>query len=143
MFVFQDVLLDVFKTSWRRLEDVFARLFKTSWKTKNCYAKDLLKTSSRHVLKTSWRSLWRPTNVCWDWAKKEGKYATNFKTELIDAGERPALSFCDNSLNNEILIMVRSWLKKYPIIEDTTAFYRNLLCKGYRAKQHYIASWSL
>ena len=39
-------LQDVFKTSW---QDVF----KTSWKTENCYAEDVLKTSSR------------PTNVCW------------------------------------------------------------------------------
>ena len=34
----------------RRVEDVF----KTSWKTSNCYAEDVLMTSSR------------PTNVCWD-----------------------------------------------------------------------------
>ena len=27
------------------------------WKTKNCYAEDIFKTSSRHVLKTSWRRL--------------------------------------------------------------------------------------
>ena len=40
------------KTSWRCLQDVF----KTSWKTKNWYAEDVLKTSSRHVLNTSsWR----------------------------------------------------------------------------------------
>ena len=37
----------------RRLEEVF----KTSWKTKNQYAEDVLKTSSRHVLKTSCRPL--------------------------------------------------------------------------------------
>ena len=41
----------------RCLQDVFARrlqdVFKTSWKTKNCYAEDVLKTSSRHVLKTN------------------------------------------------------------------------------------------
>ena len=46
-----------FKTSSIRLQDVFARrlqdVFKTSWKTKNCYAEDVLKTSSRHVLKTN------------------------------------------------------------------------------------------
>ena len=49
------------KTSSRRLQDVFARclqdIFETSWKTKNCYAEDVLKTSSRHILKTSWRRL--------------------------------------------------------------------------------------
>ena len=39
-------LQDIFKTS---LQDVF----KISWKTKNCYAEDVLKTPSRHVLKTS------------------------------------------------------------------------------------------
>ena len=33
------------------------RLCKTSWKTKNCYAEGVLKTSSRHVLKTSSRLL--------------------------------------------------------------------------------------
>ena len=37
----------------RLLQDVFARrlqdIFKTSWKTKNCYAKDLWKTSSRRL----------------------------------------------------------------------------------------------
>ena len=43
-------LQDAFKTY---LHDVF----KTSWNTKNCYAEDVLKTSSRHVLKTSWRRL--------------------------------------------------------------------------------------
>ena len=32
-----------------------------SWKTKNCYAEDVLKASSRHVLKAYW---W-PTNICW------------------------------------------------------------------------------
>ena len=34
---------------------VFQDVLKTSWKTKNCYAEDVFKTSSRHVLKTSWR----------------------------------------------------------------------------------------
>ena len=59
-----DILVNIFfisKTSLRhmvrRLEDVL----KTSWKTKICYAEDALKTSSRHVFKTSWR----PANVCW------------------------------------------------------------------------------
>ena len=37
--------------SSRRFEDVF----KTSWNTKNCYAEDALKTSSRHVLQMSSR----------------------------------------------------------------------------------------
>ena len=41
----------------RRLEDVFKTylqdIFQTSWKTKTCYTEDMLKTSSRHVLKTS------------------------------------------------------------------------------------------
>ena len=41
---------DIFKTS---LQDVF----KTSWKSKNCYAEDVLKTSSRNVLETFSRSL--------------------------------------------------------------------------------------
>ena len=47
--VFQDVL----KTSLSRLARCLWNVFKTSWKTKNCYAEDVLKTSSRHVLKTS------------------------------------------------------------------------------------------
>ena len=38
--------------SLRRLQDVF---LKTSWKIKNCYVEDVLKTSSRHVLKMSSR----------------------------------------------------------------------------------------
>ena len=45
----------------RRLQDVFARLlqgvFKKLWKTKYCYAEYVLKTSSRHVLKTCSRRL--------------------------------------------------------------------------------------
>ena len=44
--VFKAYLQEVFKTY---LQD----FFKTSWKTKSCYAEDVLKTSSRHVLKTS------------------------------------------------------------------------------------------
>ena len=53
--------------SWRRLQHVFSvtilrlprhlqDVFKTSWKTKNCYAEDMLKTSStclEDVLKTN------------------------------------------------------------------------------------------
>ena len=58
-------LEDVLKTSWRRLantswrhlprrlQDVFKTnlqdVFKKSWKTKNCYAGDALKTSSRRL----------------------------------------------------------------------------------------------
>ena len=49
------------KTSWRRRQDMSSRrpegAFKTSWKTKNCYAEDVLKMSSRHTLKTSSRRL--------------------------------------------------------------------------------------
>ena len=45
----------------RRLQDVLRDVFKTSWKTKNCYAEDLFKTPSRHVFKTSSR----PANVFW------------------------------------------------------------------------------
>ena len=45
----------------RRLQDVFATLlqgvFKKLWKTKYCYAEYVLKTSSRHVLKTCSRRL--------------------------------------------------------------------------------------
>ena len=57
-FVSKICLQDVFKTC---LQDVFKTCLqrnnfsssKTSWKTKNCYAEDMLKTSSRHFLKTS------------------------------------------------------------------------------------------
>ena len=60
-FVFQDVLKMPCEMSSGRLQDVFMTslqdVFKTSWKTKNCYAKDVLKTSSRHVLKASSRRL--------------------------------------------------------------------------------------
>ena len=49
----QDVLRVVFKTSSRRLCKASSRrlqnIFKTSWKTKDCYAEDVLKTSSRRV----------------------------------------------------------------------------------------------
>ena len=52
------------KTSSRRLQDLLQDVFRTSWKTKNCYAEDVLKTSWRHVLKTFWRHVlktsWRP-----------------------------------------------------------------------------------
>ena len=38
-----------------------------SWKTKNCYAGDVLKTSWRHVLKTSSKDVWK---ICWGHAFK-------------------------------------------------------------------------
>ena len=76
--VFRRRLQDVFKTFWLRpiysswpyaFKDVFKtfwrRICKTSWKTKNCDAEDLLKTSPRHVLKTSSRRLEDQKNVCW------------------------------------------------------------------------------
>ena len=45
------------KTSSRHLQDVLRDVFKTSWKTKNCYTRNVLKTLSRLVLKTSSRLL--------------------------------------------------------------------------------------
>ena len=61
----------------RCLQDVFKRylqdFFKTSRKTKNCYAVDMLKASSRYVLKTSWR----PTNVCWVTSRKYAVQCSN------------------------------------------------------------------
>ena len=36
-------------TSWRCLEDILKRLLEKTWKTKNCYSKDLFKTSWRHL----------------------------------------------------------------------------------------------
>ena len=59
--VFKICLQDVFKTC---LQDVFKTssaqqffVFQDVLKTKNCFAEDILETSSRHVLKTSWRRL--------------------------------------------------------------------------------------
>ena len=65
------------KMSSRRLQDVFKTslqdVFKTSWKTQNCYAEDVLKTSSR------------PTNVCWrdslNWTKV---YPLNKSLDTLD-----------------------------------------------------------
>ena len=37
----------------RRFQEVLRDVFKTSWKTRNYYVEEVLKTSSRHVLKTS------------------------------------------------------------------------------------------
>ena len=46
---------DVFKVSSRCFQDVLCLqdVFKMSWKTKSCYAEEMLKTSSRHVLKSN------------------------------------------------------------------------------------------
>ena len=59
--IFKTCLQDVFKTC---LQDVFKTssaqqffVFQDVLKTKNCFAEDILETSSRHVLKTSWRRL--------------------------------------------------------------------------------------
>ena len=41
------------KNSWRRLQDVFKMPSRRLGRQKNCYAEDILKTSSRHVLKTN------------------------------------------------------------------------------------------
>ena len=49
----EDVLKISCNASWIRLQDAF----KTSWKTKNFYTGDVVKTSLRHVFKTSWRCL--------------------------------------------------------------------------------------
>ena len=54
--VFQTCPEDVLKMSSALQFFVFQNILK------NCYAEDMLKTSSRHVSKTSWR----PTNVCWE-----------------------------------------------------------------------------
>ena len=43
----------VLKTSWRHVFRRLQGVSMKSWKTKNCYAKDVLKTSSRYVLKTN------------------------------------------------------------------------------------------
>ena len=54
---FQDVFSVTIFCLPRRPQDFLRNVFKTSWKTKNCYAEDVFKTSSRHVLETSWRRL--------------------------------------------------------------------------------------
>ena len=48
---------DFFKTSSRHLQDVFAKRLQNVLEDKICYAEDLLKTSSRYVLKTLSRLL--------------------------------------------------------------------------------------
>ena len=70
---FQDVLQDVFKTSWKHLEDIFARrledVLKTSWKR----LEDILRTFLQDVLKmfqwslgnTSWRRLENVLTTSW------------------------------------------------------------------------------
>ena len=53
-----DIPSKYFFLSPRRLQDMSARsIFKTFLKTKNCYAEEVLKTSSRHVLNTFSRRL--------------------------------------------------------------------------------------
>ena len=50
-----------FKIPWRCLQDILKpysqHFLKMTWKTKSCYAEDVFKTSSRHVLKTYSRCL--------------------------------------------------------------------------------------
>ena len=53
----EEVLREALKTSSRCFKASSKDVFKKSWKTKNCCAEDVLKTSSRHVLKTSSRRL--------------------------------------------------------------------------------------
>ena len=60
--VFKTCLQHVFSVTIFRLLRLLKDVLKTSWKTKNCYVEDVLKTSSRHVLKTSSRRL--KTNKC-------------------------------------------------------------------------------
>ena len=54
--IFRTCLQDVFKTRLKRNNflNFLLDVFKTSWSMWNCYAEDVLKTSSR------------PKNVCWD-----------------------------------------------------------------------------
>ena len=72
----------IFKTSSRRRQvaftrrpqDVFLRrfqdVFKTSWKKKTCYAEDFLKTSWRHVVKTSSRRLQDQQMFAGNWSNR-------------------------------------------------------------------------
>ena len=48
---------DFFKTSSRHLQDIFPKRLQNVLEDKICYAEDLLKTSSRYVLKTLSRLL--------------------------------------------------------------------------------------
>ena len=80
-------------SSSRRLQDVFKKylqdVFKTSWKTKNCYAEGVLKTSSRHVLKTSSRRLEGQQMFARIWLQ----YLTKSATRWNDRNDLLHLSF--------------------------------------------------
>ena len=71
------------KTSWRRLARCLQNVFKTSRKTKNCHAEDVLKTSSRHVFKTSPRRLKDLQMFAWQMSghRKIGIYIYNIQTK--------------------------------------------------------------
>ena len=74
--------------SWRRLEDILQDVLKTSWKTKNCYAEDVLKKSSRHVLKVPWRHVlktsWRQTECLLGISVSNHGLLTNLNLHLAD-----------------------------------------------------------
>ena len=76
MTCLQDVFSVTIFRFLRRLQDVLRDVYKTSWKTKNCYAEGALKTSSRHVLKTFWRRLE-------DQQMFSGSYITHRKWEFL------------------------------------------------------------
>ena len=55
------------KTSWRRLQDIIVRpLTNTSWRLFRRYLEDVLKTSWRHLAKTSWRPLRDVLKTFWE-----------------------------------------------------------------------------
>ena len=84
--IFLDTHLDLFDTDipskpFVSLQDVLRDFFKMSWKTKNCFAEDALKTSWRHILKTSWR----PRNVSWNVAQLIGFILTGLDKQMHTA----------------------------------------------------------
>ena len=80
-------LQHVFSVTILRLPRRLEVVLKTSWKTKNCYAEDVFKTSSRrvlktsggHILKTTSRRLGGKQNVYWWYL-----YLTNLNLYLTD-----------------------------------------------------------
>ena len=111
LFVFEDVL----KTSWKMS-------CKTSWKTKNCYAEDVFKTSSRHFLKTSWRYVLKTS---WRHALK-----TSWRHVLKTFSRRLGDKKIGIAVSNESNVYIDLWNK-------------DLLCGGYIDKFTLHFLWLL
>ena len=80
-----------YKTSSRSLvrclQDVLRDVLKTSWKTKNCYAEEVLKTSSRHVLKTSPRRLENQQTFAGQWLSAVNYFCKMFILHVWQGSE--------------------------------------------------------